>query len=163
MSAYTTPIDAMFETQRSAIKQSQQATKQAIEFQRNANRMGLSGLKSTESAQRQSVELLESGTQGYLSAVEAMTPGAQADTDQLRRQTDELFGQLKTSHADVFETLTEEAERGVRSYDELAAEYLDAMDEQLEALLDAHADVQSQVLEATKGYEERSSEFQERF
>ncbi|PSP73553.1 hypothetical protein BRC86_09055 [Halobacteriales archaeon QS_3_64_16] len=163
MSTYTTPIDAMFETQRSAIKQGQQATKQTLEFQRNASRMALSGLKSSESAQRQGVELLESGAHSYLSAVEAMTPGAQAGTGQLRRQTDELFGQLKTSHADVFATLTEEAERGVRSYDELTAEYLDAMDEQLETLLDAHTDIQSQVLKATEGYEDRSEEFQERF
>jgi hypothetical protein len=163
MSTYTTPIDAMFETQRSAIKGSQEATKQAASFQKSMNRMAVSGTKGQESTQRQGVELLQAGTRSYLSAVGAMTPGARGSTQQLQRQADELFAQLKSSHAELFETLTEEAERGASSYEELAEEYLEATDEALDALLDAHENVQSGTTEATDEYEERSAAFAERF
>ena len=153
----------MFETQRSAIKQGQQATKQAIEFQRSANRMALNGMRSQESTQRQGVELLKAGTRSYLDAVDTMLPGAGAGTGQLRGNADELFSQLERSHAELFETLTAEAERGVNSYEELTAEYLAALDEQLDALLDAHEDVQSQTVEVVDGYEARSETIQDRF
>ncbi|MDN4015246.1 hypothetical protein QX233_22620, partial [Chryseobacterium gambrini] len=87
---------------------------------------------------RQSVELAHAGTRSYLHAVDAMTPGARSPTDQLRRQTDEAFSQLKRNHADLFDSFEAEAKRGVVSYEELSAEYLDALDEQLETLLDTH-------------------------
>lgn len=162
MSTYTTPIEAMLETQRSAIKQSQRATSQAIAFQNSANRMALSSVKSSESTQRQGVELLEAGTHSYLSAVEAMTP-VQAGTDQFRQNTDELFSQLKSAHADLFETLTAEAERGVSTYEDLAEEFLDALDKQTATLLDAHEDLQSQLVEGVEDYEAQTEEVQGRF
>ena len=68
-SSFTTPIETVFELQRNVIKQSQEAVGRSVEFQRRLNTMAIDGMGGTETAQRSTVELAESGIHSYLDAV----------------------------------------------------------------------------------------------
>ena len=161
MSTYTAPINALFETQRSAIQQSQRILEGTIEFQKSANRTALNGLSGLESTQRQGVAVAQAATRSYLSAVEAGTPGGSATG--LQRNSDELFDRLKENHAKLFDAMTQEAKRSVDSFDDLSTKYVESLDEGLGELLDAHQRTQEQSAEAVETLEARTEEFAESF
>ncbi|MGQ3411388.1 helix-hairpin-helix domain-containing protein [Natrinema sp. LN54] len=145
MSQSESPIRAMFDVQRTAVKQSQQLFKQGMATQRNVDTMALTGLKGQESLQRQQLELAQAATHGYLSATAAMLPSD--DDPEAHRTIDETFEQLKTTHAEVYEALERELERGVDSADELSGEFVDTLDEQTAQLLEITEAVEDQTVQ----------------
>jgi paraquat-inducible protein B len=159
-STYTTPVSAAFEMQRSAIKQSQQAVENGFEFQKRMNAAMLGNFDTTEDAQRQTVELAEAGIHNYLDAVEATVPGSAATVEQMRANVETQFESLYEAHAEAFDVAEGEFAKGVDTYDDMTAQYVEAMNEQLETLLESHADVEEQVLKAFEQAENQMEEMQ---
>ncbi|MFC7155966.1 hypothetical protein ACFQPA_10915 [Halomarina halobia] len=147
MSEYTTPISTAFELQRTTIKQGQRAFERSLEFQRNVNESVLDNLDNQEEAQRNSVELSRSAIHTYLDAVETAFPGSGSNVSEIRRAVDKQFGALLDAHSEAFATTEGEFEKSLDSYDEFSEEYLDALNEQLDLLLDAHQDIERQTVE----------------
>ncbi|WP_245853059.1 helix-hairpin-helix domain-containing protein [Natrinema ejinorense] len=145
MSQSESPIRAMFDAQRTAVKQSQQLFKQGMATQRNADTMALTGLKGQKSLQRQQLEIAQAATHGYLSATAAMLPSD--DAPEVHRTIDEAFGQLETTHTEFYDALERELERDVDSANELSEEFVDALDEQTDQLLEMTRSVEDQTVQ----------------
>ena len=163
MSQYTTPIDAAFAMQRTAITGSRRAIQQGLDLQRTAGRLALAGLESQEAMQRHGVELLHAATRSYLDGVAATAPVGEADVEPVREATDEGFARLTAAHAETFDAFERAAEATVESHDELAASSADAIDEGVEELLDAHEELHRETLATIDEAEERTEEFQHAF
>lgn len=135
----------MFDAQRTAVKQSQQLFKQGMATQRNVDTMALTGLKGQESLQRQQLELAQAATHGYVSTAAAMLPNE--DDPEVHRTIDETFGRLKQTHTEFYDALEREVERDVDSVNELSREFVDALDEQTDQLLEMTRSVEDQTVQ----------------
>lgn len=145
MSQTDSPIRPWFDFQRAALKQGEQALKQGLATQRSANRMALAGLEGQESLQRQGMEIAQAATYAYIDASTAMM-GGRGGVGQ-RGAVDETFARLKDAHAQYFEAIARELDRGVESFDELSDDYVEALDEQTDQLLDAHQTIEDQSVQ----------------
>ncbi|WP_137289485.1 helix-hairpin-helix domain-containing protein [Natronorubrum halophilum] len=135
----------MFDVQRTALKQSQQLFKQGLATQRTVDTMALTGLKGQESLQRQQLEVAQAATRGYVSATTALLPGD--EPSDAYRTIDETFGRLKTTHAEFYDALEQELERDVDSATELSSEFVDALDEQTDQLLEMSHTVEDRTVQ----------------
>jgi DNA repair exonuclease SbcCD ATPase subunit len=160
---FTTPVSTAFEMQRNAIEQSHQAVESGVEFQKRLNAAALDGVDTTENAQRSTVELTENAVHSYLDVVEATVPGAASVTAQVRENLDEQFDSLYQAHEEAFDVTEDEVAKGVDAYDELAVDYLATLNDGIEALLDAHEDVEAQTIEALEQFEAQFEEIQAQF
>lgn len=152
----TNPFLSLFDVQRTAIRQSQQALKQGIALQRTANRAALNGLLGQEALQRQGTEVVQAAVHGYLQSVAALTG---ADQPAPRpRAIDEQFARLKWSQSEIFATLERELERGVESFEALSAEYVDAVDEQTDRALDTLDTIEDQTADDLDQLQEQFGE-----
>jgi ABC-type transporter Mla subunit MlaD len=161
MTEYTTPITTTFEMQRQAIKQGQQAFEQSIEFQQTVSEAFVDSLDSQESAQRRTVELSKTAFHGYLDAVESTVPGAAGSVEEIRGAIDEQFEFLLENHAELFENIEAETRDGLDAYEDLTTDYLDAMDEQIEMVMEAHEDLEGQSIEAAEQVEDQLEQMQD--
>jgi len=161
MADYTTPVTATFEMQRTAIKQSQQAVEQSMAFQQNVGQAFLDSLDTQESAQRRGVELGQQAIHGYLDAVESTVPGVAGTVDEVRDAVDEQFEFLLENHAEAFESLESELGEGIDAYDELTTDYVEAMSEQIEMVLEANEEFEGQSVEAVEGMQEQVEQLQD--
>ncbi|WP_290809971.1 helix-hairpin-helix domain-containing protein [Halovivax sp.] len=143
----------MFDAQRTAIKQNRQAIKQGLAFQRNVGKMTASALRGQESMQRQSVELAQAGMRGGLDVTRAMTD-AEGSVEQ-RATVDDAFAQLKSTHSEIFGVLERELDRGLDSFDELSAEYVEALEEMTDQFLETQRTIED---ETARGAEELSED-----
>ena len=134
----------MFDAQRTAVKQSRQAAKQSLAFQRNAGKMTASVLRGQESAQRQGLELFQAAMQGSIDATGAMSD-VQSEPDQ-RRTIDQAFAQLKETHSEIFGVLEREVDRSVDSFDDLSQEYVEALEEGTDQLLESHRTIEDETV-----------------
>lgn len=162
-STFTTPVSTAFEIQRNAIRQSQQAIENGVEFQKRLNAAALDGVGVTEDAQRGTVEMTENAVHSYLDVVEATVPGAASVTGQVRETVDGQFDALYQTHEEAFDVTESEFAKGVDAYDEMAVEYLTALNDQIEALLDAHEEIEGQTLESFRQVEGQFEEMQAQF
>ncbi|MDF9744822.1 helix-hairpin-helix domain-containing protein [Natrinema salsiterrestre] len=145
MSQSESPIRAMFDAQRTAVKQSQQLFKHGMATQRNVDTMALTGLKGQASLQRQQLALAQAATHGYVSATAAMLPSD--DAPEAHRTIDETFDQLQSTHTEFYDALEREVERDVESANELSEEFVDALDEQTDQLLEMTRSVEDQAVQ----------------
>lgn len=163
MSEYTTPVRTTFELQRTAIEQSQQALQNGVEFQKRMNAAALDSLESQEDAQRRTVELTRSAIHGYLDALEATVPGADAGTDEIRETVDEQFVTFEEGHAEAFDVVSDEYAKGVEAYDDFATEYQSTVDEQIDLLLEANEEIEGQTVETVEKAREQFELAEEQF
>ena len=162
-STFMTPVSTVFQMQRSAIKQGQQAVESGVEFQKRMNTAMLDGFEATEEAQRNTVEMTENAVHSYLDVLETSVPGAASMTGQVRETVDGQFDALYQAHEEAFDVSEGEFAKGVDAYDEMAVDYLAAMNEGIEALLEAHEDAEGQTLEAFEQAEGQFEEMQAQF
>ena len=160
---FTTPVSTAFEIQRSAIRQGQQAIESGVEFQKRLNAAALDGVEVTEEAQRGTVEMTENAVHSYLDVVEATLPGAANMTGQVRDTVDGQFDALYRTHEEAFDVTEGEFAKGVDAYDEMAVDYLAALNDQIEALLEAHEEIEGQTLESFRQAETQFEELQAQF
>lgn len=157
---YANPLTATFELQRQTITQSQEALSQGVEFQQRFSEAFLSGLEGQESAQRQTVALQKEAIHNTLDVVDENVPGVDTVTDDAREMVDEQFEQLLDNHEEAFDALAEELEAGTDTYDELALDYLDTVDDQIGMLMEAHAELETHSIETTEQITEQFEQLQ---
>ena len=162
-STFTTPVSTAFEMQRNAIRQGQQAIESGVEFQKRMNAAMLDGFDATEEAQRGTVEMTENAVHSYLDVVEATAPGAATVTGQVREALDQQFDSLYRSHEEAFDVTEGEVAKGVDAYDEMVLDYMAAMNDGIEALLEAHEEIEGQTLEAFQQVQGQFEEMQAQF
>lgn len=162
MTSYTTSITTAFDLQRSTIEQSQQALSNTVEFQKRFNDVVLDSVGTVEETQQQGLELTRTAIHNYLDAVETTVPGAadSLDLDEIRATVDEQFAQLASSHAEAFDAYEAQLSEGADAYDEFTTDYLAAVNEQIDRLLEAHEDVEAQTVETLEGLEAQIEDVQ---
>jgi methyl-accepting chemotaxis protein len=158
---YTTPVTTAFEMQRATITQSQKALEQSVAFQQNVNEAVIDSLDTQESAQRRGVELSKTAFHSYLDAIESTVPGVAGTVAEMRSAVDEQYDFLLENHAELFDNVESEMVEGVDAYDEMTQEYLDAVGEQVEMLVDAHEELEAQSVEAAEQFGDQLEEVQE--
>lgn len=174
MSEYTTPISTAFELQRNTIKQGQRVLKHSVEMQQNMNQAFLGNMSTQEDAQRQSVELSRKTLHTYLNTVESTVPGLAGPVNEIRTRVDEQYDALLDVHEDSFETAEGELQTGFHTYEEMTEGYLEMLSSQIEILLEAHEDIETQTIdsfEQVRGQieemqaemERQTEQFQQRF
>ena len=147
---YTTPVTKTFELQRQSIAQSQQALEQTIEFQHRVGEAMVDGFETQESVQRSVVELQQDAVHSMLDAVEANVPGTEETIVEIRELLDEQYGELLANHEEAFEAIVGELDEGIATYDDLTADYLEALDEQVELLVEAHQELEAQSVDVAE-------------
>ena len=158
---YTTPVTTAFEMQRTTIEQSQKALEQTISFQQNVNEAVIDSLDTQESAQRRSVELSKTAFHSYLDTVEATVPGMAGTIDEVRATVDEQYDFLLDNHAEVFDNVESEMLEGVEAYDEMTEDYVAALDEQVDLIVEAHEQLEAQSVEVADEMGEGVEQLQE--
>lgn len=163
MSEYTTPIHTTFQLQRTAIEGSQQAIEQGLEFQRRLNGAVLESFSSQEDVQARIVAMTRASLHSYLDVVEASLPGSTDAVVSIREAVDEQFDTIEEGQAEALEATETEWARGVETYDEFVMDYLAALDEEIEFLLEANADIEAQTVHALEQTERQFEQFQHQF
>ncbi len=160
MSQSESPVSAMFDIQRAAIKQGQQSIKQGFSFQRNTDRMAQSMLTVQEAFGRQTLEVSHAMTHTLLRSSAAMSGGA--DIREQQRSIDEVFSQLKESHTQLFDTMERGLDRSVEGFDDLSAEYVDAIEAGVEELIESNKTIESQSAQSFEEFNEQLEDQLER-
>lgn len=150
----------MFDAQRTAIKQGQQAFKQTLAFRRNADRAAQSGLKAQESMQRQALEMTQAMAHAYVDTTTAMLPTT--DAPERHENLDDVFSRFKEIHTELYDTLERELDRGVETFDELSEEYVETVDSNTDEMLESHRTVEDRTVETVDGFSQQVREGFER-
>ncbi|WP_254272721.1 hypothetical protein [Haloarcula marina] len=158
---YTTPVTTAFEMQRATIEQSQKALEQSVAFQQNINEAVIDSLDTQESAQRRGVELSKTAFHSYLDAIETTVPGVAGTLEEIRTAVDEQYDFLLENHAEAFDNVESELLEGAEAYDEMADDYVAAVSEQVEMLVEAHEELESQSVEVAEQFGDQLEEVQE--
>lgn len=153
MSQTESPIRAMFDAQRTAIKQGRQAAKQGLAFQRNTGKMTASLLRGQESFQRQWFELTQAAIHGSVDATQALT-GMDAKNGRQLAAIDDMMAQLKDTHSEFFGVLEREMDRSVNSMDDLSREYVEALEEGTDQLLESHRTIEDETVRNAEEFSE---------
>lgn len=153
MSQMNSPVSTMFDVQRSAIEQSQDAFEQTI----TAQQQFLESMMDVGTAKRlnhRSFETAHAMVDAYFDALESAMPTDR--TTGLEDVRGTMVDQLETAETTQTETLDAfeaSVEDGMEITDETLDAFLAALDEQIEAMLEAHGDVETETLAAVEDFE----------
>jgi methyl-accepting chemotaxis protein len=147
--------------QRQSIEQSQKVFEQGVAFQKNVTDAFIDSLDSQQSAQRRGVELAQTAFHSYLDAVEATVPGVTPTVEEIRASVDEQYEFLLENHAETFENVEAELVEGADAYGELTDDVLAAINEQIDLLVEAHEELESQSVEAAEQWGAQIEELQD--
>lgn len=132
------PFTPIFDAQRTALKQSQKLTHDALEAQKTAFDASADGLETLESLFQQNAELTNGAVHAYVDALEANLPADAADFDELRTLVDEQFDAATETQSQSFEALHEAIEESGTAYDEFTDNYSEIVDSSFDAFLEGH-------------------------
>lgn len=135
MVALLVPVSATFELQRAVLEQGQQALEASITFQTDAGRSLVEGLERQQRIQRRTLALQHVAVHRICDRIEEYTPEPNPMTDAVRDVVDENFDQLYELSDETFERLASDLDAGVDAYDDVSADYLDALEEQAALLV----------------------------
>lgn len=150
------PVLALFDAQRTMIRQGQQAFERTLALQRTANQMALTGLQGQAALQRQGTNLARTATHSSLRSMEALF--GMADSPREYEAIDEQFAQLRQTQSEVFDAMEQQLELGAESFGELSEEYVDTLEEQTELTLETLDVVEDQTAEGVDQFGEQVRE-----
>lgn len=160
MSQSDSPIRTMFDVQRTAARQSEQALKQGMQTQEAAGRLLLTGLRMQQTVGQQSLALAEAASRSYVETVEAMTGATR--TAEAPRTLEETFARLQETHRQFYEVVDDQLQEGLDSQDELTEEYREALEETTDQLLETAETIENQSVEGLDEFTEQVNEQFER-
>ncbi len=141
------------------VQQQPDGARASVSFQQRQQAV-IDSLDTQESAQRRGVELQQTALHSYLDAMASTMPGM-TETSSVRETVDEQFDFLLENHAEVFDNMETELEEGVDTYDEMTDEYVTAVNDQVDMLVEAHEELEAQSVEAAEQFGEQLEEVQE--
>lgn len=162
MSETNSPVGIAFDLQRNAIEQTHDAFKRGVETQHAFGRAIVDFGPATQAHER-SYGTVRSAVDVYFDALESMSPAQQDLLVDFRRTVDEQLDSLEANQLEAIETIEANVKDGNESAEELLEEFVAALDEQFEAVLDGHGDVEDQTVQAFDGFEENLEELQAAF
>jgi len=153
MSQLNSPVSTMFDVQRTAIEQSRKAMTQTIEAQQQFAE-SMMDFDAAKQMNGRGYEAAHTMVDAYFDAIEATVPAEQATALEDVRTT--MLDQLDALEANQTEAL-ETFEATVADATELTNEGLDAflaaLDEQIDAMLELHGDLETQTVETVDEFE----------
>lgn len=151
------PLTTAFEFQRTTIEQSREAFERLIEFQLQLSEAAISGTEVTSDLYKQGIEMNRQALHNYLDAVEATLPRSGDAIVQIRDTIDEQFDQLEEQQQKALSM----AEENISDVEKSSETYLDALDDQLDVLIDAHERTEKRTVEALEQIETQVEQLQE--
>lgn len=148
-SIFEQPTQSVLEMQRTAIRQSHEATRETVEAQKAALEAAIDGADAYRSVSEQGTELSKGAVFAYLDAIEAMNPGGAEDVAELRTSVDEQFDAAAEIQRDAWNSVVEAIQEGNAAFAAYADSYLDAVDTSFDTFLDAHEQVERGVESVT--------------
>ncbi|WP_207587767.1 hypothetical protein [Halomontanus rarus] len=153
------PFTAVFDAQRTAIEQSQSLTHDALEAQQTSFTAFADALAASENLVEQNAELTKGALHAYFDTVESNLPEEAADFDELRDLVDDGFDTATEAQLDSLDAAIEAVEESGTAYDEFAADYADVVDSSFDAYLDAHEQLETNVVAVAENVEDAADEF----
>lgn len=150
MSNHDTSLGAVFELQRTTIKQTGALVETTLSVPSAAGeQLAVSG----EAGREMRTRLLDLSRKSVHSSLEVAgsLQGEEPELDELQDSIDELFDRLDEQHDTASQTVDAEYER-------FEDDLTEAIDSQLDALLDAHEELESQLFDLLEGGESAESE-----
>jgi len=129
MYAHTVALSAGLGIQRQAIESSQRALKTAIDIQTNLADSAVDTVSRQERVQRRLLALHHVAIHRLLDRADDRQVAGAGVSEPLRSVTDDQFRRFYDGHEELFETLTTDLEASTDAFDEVSAEFLDALDE----------------------------------
>lgn len=151
------PLTNAFELQRTTIEQSREAFERIVEFQLQMSEAAVSGTEVTGELYRQGVEMNRRALHNYLDAVNATLPRSDDAIAQIRDTIDEQFDLLEEQQQEALSM----AEENIEDTEQSSDAYLEALDDQLDILIDAHKRTEQRTVEALEQIETQVEQLQE--
>lgn len=142
------PVRTAFDIQRRTIEGSRRLLAEGVRYHREFAAAFADGLESIDESQQRSLELTRRGIHASLDAVSVTVPGSGDAVAAARDAVDEQFEVLEASRRDAFDAVGGTLEDGVDASGEALVEALQALNRQVEALLDAHEALEETTLHA---------------
>lgn len=151
MAVFPAPASTMFELQRTALEQGQRALETGVAFQTNTSRFLVDGMERQKRTQRRVLALQHVAVHRICNRIDERTPGPNPATDAVREVVDEQYSRLYELNDETFDRYVADLEVGVDAYDDVSAEYLDALSEQVALLVRATETAEAESLDAAEG------------
>lgn len=153
MSKTQSPFDAMFEMQRTAIKQNQKAIEQTLDLQKQTVSVFTTGLKQSAAASEQTRDVTKTGIDMYFDAIEAAVPGDVSGVEQLRANVHEQLDTAGELNDEAWENVEALVDQNVESFEEFTRTYETMVGDSFDALLSATEYAEEQTSSATEAIE----------
>ena len=161
MSENTSPINTVFEFQRSTIEQTHETLRRGVEFQQDLSETVVGSFDPVRGAQQRSQDLVRTGFDTYFDAVESAVPGDQEIVTEFRETIEERLDTLEGSQLDAVDAFEQNLEEGTDAVDELLEDFLESLDEQIASLLESHEEIEDQTVDALETLEEQIADPQD--
>jgi hypothetical protein len=149
----TDPITQMFDMQRTAVKQTQKATTDAIEAQKAMADLFVDSMQSTGSIMEQNATLTKQSWHAIFDAMEANMPEGTVDFDQFRDLVDEQVDMTAESQEELVASFQEAMQEGSDAWKDYADSYTDVVDSSFDSFIEAHEEAQSNWSRASEQIE----------
>jgi predicted flap endonuclease-1-like 5' DNA nuclease len=143
----------MFDVQRTAIEQSQDAFKQSVDAQQEFVQSTMD-FDTAKQMHGRSFEATHTMVDAYFDAIEATMPSNQTTAlEDVRETMTEQLDALETNQSEALETF----EATIHDANEITEQgleaFVDALDEQIDAILEIHGEVETETLESVEALE----------
>lgn len=150
MSDTTNPFDAMFDLQRTAVKQTQKATLDTIEAQQQAFEAMTDSVGQYGEFAEQNAEFTKNAWMAVFDSLEAGLPEDAADFDEARSFVEEQVDMTVDSQDEFVANLAEAMEESNAALDSYYDNYTEAVETAFENVLAGHEQLEESVSEATE-------------
>lgn len=155
----TTPIEAAFDVQRTAIEATQSATRRNLETQKAALDAMTEGLEQSRTLADRNAELSRTAVHAMIDGLETAMPEEAGDVDvaEMRRAVDEEFDAAAESREELLSTMTRAMEESTTTFDAYADSYADALENAVDALIEQHEQIEAGVVEAGEAIDDAAN------
>lgn len=139
MSETSNPFAAMVDVQRRSIEQHRRALHRSVEIGKQANRVALGGLESSQSVQHEGADVARVLLEAYADAMAETMPGDDGDLRRLKTVIDDQFDAVDEVNAQTWEAIHDAMAENARATEEFADRWLETVDDSYDDYLDALA------------------------
>ena len=152
MSQTNSPVSAVFDLQRNAIEQTHEAVKRGLDTQQELGEVFIDFGPAKQVNERY-YDAIRTVVDVNFDTVESTMPGQQDLLSDFRASVNEQLDALEANQLEALEVIEGNAQVGSETVDELCERLIVSLDEQFEAVLDAHKDAEDQTFEVFEGLE----------
>lgn len=152
MSQTNSPINAVFDLQRNVIEQTHEAVKRGLDTQQELGEVFVD-FGPAKQANERNYDAIRTVVDVYFDTVESTMPGQQDLLSDFRATVNEQLDDLEANQLEAIEVMEGNVQVGSETVNELCERLIVALDEQFEAVLDAHKNAEDQTFEIFEGLE----------